>query len=613
MSIASLSNKKDLNLNVGQVNCTALLINGSAPSGTGNFSTPSAQNLDMGNNNISNVGVIALKSDSTAFSNSLKSPTGMVATVNYTLPATDGASGDVLSTNGSGVLDWIGQGGGGGGVANPMTADLDAGGFNITDVAQVTANNVEINDQLKLVSGTTGFKSVFEAFPTMTDSVTYVLPATAGTSGYVLSTNGTGTLNWIEQSGGGGGVNNPMTADLGGGGFDISDVGTLDLNSELSLKSGTTNFKSIIQSDANMPASVTYTLPATAGTANYVLSTDGDGVLNWVTQSVANPMTADLDAGGFNINNGTDIVLGGSVVLNSATTAFSTFIGAQSNQTEDLVIGLPLTNGNSGDVLSTDGSGLLSWISPTTGGGVANPMTSDLDGGGNNITNVAQVTANNIEINDQLKLVSGTTAFKTVIEAFPTMSASVTYVLPATAGTADYVLSTNGSGTLNWVEQSGGGGSNITSFGITPSSITTIAGADVVDLSTSISTSTMTFPCLLTFTCAGFSFGTITAPTTANGASVPIFYLGSTDSDAKGDVINSSGYSTVVPLASTNVLTGFYNAVGKNIIPNGFSLSAYVSTAPTSGTIFLLATFSQNITFTGGFTIDSGRLVSIPC
>ena len=39
-----------------------------------------------------------------------------------------------------------------------------------------------------------------------------------------------------------------------------------------------------------------------------------------------------------------------------------------------------------------------------------------------------------------------------------TVTSNVTFVLPGDAGTIDYVLSTNGAGTLNWVEQSGGSG-----------------------------------------------------------------------------------------------------------------------------------------------------------
>ena len=45
-----------------------------------------------------------------------------------------------------------------------------------------------------------------------------------------------------------------------------------------------------------------------------------------------------------------------------------------------------------------------------------------------------------------------------------TVTGNVTFVLPGDSGTADYVLATNGAGTLSWVEQSGGGSSGASSF-----------------------------------------------------------------------------------------------------------------------------------------------------
>jgi len=45
-----------------------------------------------------------------------------------------------------------------------------------------------------------------------------------------------------------------------------------------------------------------------------------------------------------------------------------------------------------------------------------------------------------------------------------TVAGNVTFVLPGDAGTSDYVLSTNGAGTLSWIEQSGGGSSGASSF-----------------------------------------------------------------------------------------------------------------------------------------------------
>ena len=44
------------------------------------------------------------------------SPAASAGSVTYTLPSSDGANGQVLSTNGSGALSWVTGGGGGGGI-----------------------------------------------------------------------------------------------------------------------------------------------------------------------------------------------------------------------------------------------------------------------------------------------------------------------------------------------------------------------------------------------------------------------------------------------------------------------------------------------------------------
>jgi hypothetical protein len=54
-----------------------------------------------------------------------RAPNNLTVNTTYQLPTADGTSGQVLSTNGSGVLSWVtgGTGGGGGGSANPIGAD----------------------------------------------------------------------------------------------------------------------------------------------------------------------------------------------------------------------------------------------------------------------------------------------------------------------------------------------------------------------------------------------------------------------------------------------------------------------------------------------------------
>jgi hypothetical protein len=83
------------------------------------------------------------------------------------------------------------------------------------------------------------------------------------------------------------------------------------------------------------------------------------------------------------------------------------------------------------------------------------------------ITTSGNITATgNININDRqgLYLYDSDSSNYIAIVSPSTVSGNVTFTLPGDAGTADYVLATNGAGTLSWIEQSGGGSSGASSF-----------------------------------------------------------------------------------------------------------------------------------------------------
>lgn len=174
----------------------------------------------------------------------------------------------------------------------------------------------------------------------------------------------------------------------------------------------------------------------------------------------------------------------------------------------DYTLTLPTDDGTSGQVLSTDGSGVLSW---TSGGGLSNPVPNNtwlqweddvaspvniMRLNDSNILQVGQSTVpfqlesasasinsdGDININSQQKIVlsavdalvelspggAGATElrfydddadFYTGIKAAGTTTASVTYVLPPDLGTAGQVLTdAAGDGVLSWTTPSGGGG-----------------------------------------------------------------------------------------------------------------------------------------------------------
>ncbi len=144
----------------------------------------------------------------------------------YTLPVEDGTSGQVLSTNGSGVLSWIDNGSGSGNSLDQAydlgsTITVDASAFQLTtdgtvgntlvindgtedvftvdDDGKVTSNNLFLRSSLALSStsatpSTTTLKAGDNATP-----LTFTLPNGAGTNGQVLSTDGNGALSWVDS------------------------------------------------------------------------------------------------------------------------------------------------------------------------------------------------------------------------------------------------------------------------------------------------------------------------------------------------------------------------------------------------------------------------------
>jgi len=104
------------------------------------------------------------------------------------------------------------------------------------------------------------------------------------------------------------------------------------------------------------------------------------------------PLTAStLSASGASISSGTASTTQGSLVLHN-TTANSTTIKSSNSATMAYTITLPVDDGTSGQVLSTNGSGVTSWTTAATqtSGDFATLPTVSSTGGGNSITYTTQ-------------------------------------------------------------------------------------------------------------------------------------------------------------------------------------------------------------------------------
>jgi hypothetical protein len=141
----------------------------------------------------------------------IQPPAALAANYTLTLPADDGAALQFLQTDGSGVLSWAAPAGGG-----DVTFTGTAPTASVNQVVVYGATGQEVTTgrtyqfratsagqaQIQLFEDTdNGTNSVIIQSPAaLSSNYTLTLPADDGTSGQVLSTNGTGTLSWVTPS-----------------------------------------------------------------------------------------------------------------------------------------------------------------------------------------------------------------------------------------------------------------------------------------------------------------------------------------------------------------------------------------------------------------------------
>ena len=185
-------------------------------------------------------------------------------------------------------------------VANFFTGN----GALLTNVTAVTAGTVTTNAQPNItsvgsligltVSNATGVVD-FTTTANVTLGAVANLHITGGTNAYVLSTDGSGNLSWVAQSGGGGGGssisngNSNVNIATANGNITFSAVGNANVMTITGTGAninGTANITgNVVLSGANVSLGAVGNLHITGGTNAYVLSTDGAGNLSWVAAS----------------------------------------------------------------------------------------------------------------------------------------------------------------------------------------------------------------------------------------------------------------------------------------------------------------------------------------
>lgn len=319
----------------------------------------------------------------------------------FTFPDNDGAAGQALITDGSGITSWTNLPTGVGtvnvGVINELSyyaanGDAVSGNANatITNGSLTLGQTSSVAGELILSGSTSGAVTVNTASTAGTWTLT--LPDNNGTNGQALVTDGNGVTSWAAV-GGSGTVSNGNTNELAfysstgivvSGNTNVrASAGAMTLGvagsaaGSLAL-SGATSGTVTLATNA-IAGSWTLTLPATDGANGQALVTDGSGNTTWAavggsgTVNLGNAdeiafysATGTAVSGNANVraSSGT-LTLGdagataGGLVLSGVTSGTVTINTAAAAGTWTLT--LPNNDGSNGQVLSTDGSGVTSW------------------------------------------------------------------------------------------------------------------------------------------------------------------------------------------------------------------------------------------------------------
>ena len=128
---------------------------------------------------------------------------------------------------------------------------------------------------------------------------------------------------------------------------------------------------------------------------------------------------------------------------------------------------LPNTDGSADQVLKTDGSGGLDWVDQASGGATdkiseGNTEAETVDTGSDGHFKVTTEGTERFRVAANGNVGIGTTSPSTVLEVNGSFKAGG-LAYPTSDGSANQVLKTDGSGTLSFVDQSGGGGGGLSS------------------------------------------------------------------------------------------------------------------------------------------------------
>ncbi len=340
--------------------------------------------------NITAQGDLRLEDSSGGQYVALQAASTVSSNVTFTLPTADGSANQVIKTDGSGALSFAS-------VALPST--------------NVSFTQVDITAQgdLRLQDTTGGQYVALQAPSTVSSSVTFTMPGADGSASQVIKTDGSGNLGFLSAA--------ELATNVSFTQVDITAQG------DLRLQDGSGGEYVALQAPSTVSSNVTFTLPGADGSSGQVLKTDGSGALGWVSAYSAGSSAEFAQV---------DITAQGDLRLQDAAGGQYVALQAPTTVSSSYTYTLPSADGSSGQVLKTDGSGALGWISVNTPGGAA------------------EFTQVDITTQGDLRLQDSSGGQYVGLQAPSTVSSSYVYTLPSADGSSGQFLTTNGSGALSW-------------------------------------------------------------------------------------------------------------------------------------------------------------------
>ena len=242
---------------------------------------------------------------------------------------------------------------------NVGIGDYSNGGYNVRGMPGAT---LEIFGQLRIKGTTAGYLGFAAA--ASSSSTTYTFPSADGTNGQVLSTNGTGTLSWVTASGGGY-TNTSSIAHVN------PDGGTF--GGAAASKTATYTLYSFLNNDTSPSSSVILKTAVSITSSGSMPGMSSYNRALYVTASGAysgNNYAAIFDQGKVGIGTtspGSTLDVKGTLRLSGSTSGSVVFsVAADAGSTTYL---LPTADGTNGQVLSTNGTATLSWVTPYVAAG----------------------------------------------------------------------------------------------------------------------------------------------------------------------------------------------------------------------------------------------------